>query len=62
MTLVTDGHILVDENGEAWIDSTNVKVIEVVLDKLSHGSTAEEMHIQLPLPHCQGGRMFGFMD
>ena len=27
-------HIWLDERGRAWIDDTNVKVIEVVLDKL----------------------------
>ncbi|MGH7968163.1 MAG: DUF433 domain-containing protein [Limisphaerales bacterium] len=32
----------------AWIDQTNVKVIEVVLDKLAHGSSPEEMHFQFP--------------
>lgn len=32
----------------AWIDQTNVKVIEVVLDKLAHASTPEEMHFQYP--------------
>lgn len=41
-------HICVDEDGVAWIDDTNVKVVEVVLDKLAHGSSVEEMHFQLP--------------
>lgn len=41
-------HIKLDESGVAWIDDTNVKVIEVVLDKLAHGSSTEEMHIQYP--------------
>jgi uncharacterized protein (DUF433 family) len=27
-------HIWLDETGRAWIDETNIKVIEVVLDKL----------------------------
>jgi uncharacterized protein (DUF433 family) len=48
MTLVTEGHILLDDMGEAWIDDTNVKVIEVVLHKLAHESIAEEMHVQYP--------------
>jgi len=30
----------------AWIDQTNVKVIEVVLDKLAHGWSPEEIHFQ----------------
>jgi uncharacterized protein (DUF433 family) len=41
-------HIHLDESGKAWIDDTNVKVIEVVLDKLAHGSSPEEMHFQYP--------------
>lgn len=41
-------HIQVDDQGVAWIADTNVKVIEVVLDKLAHGSSAEEMHFQFP--------------
>ena len=41
-------HIQVDDHGVAWIDNTNVKVIGVVLDKLPHGSSAEEMHFQYP--------------
>ena len=34
MTTVTEGHIFLDEAGEAWIDNTNVKVIEVALDMM----------------------------
>ena len=45
-SLVT--HVRVDDRGVAWIDDTNVKVIEVVLDKLAHGASAEEMHLQYP--------------
>jgi uncharacterized protein (DUF433 family) len=32
----------------AWIDNTNVKVVEVVLDKIANGSSPEEMHLQYP--------------
>jgi len=32
----------------AWIDQTNIKVIEVVMDKMTHGSSPEEMHFQYP--------------
>jgi uncharacterized protein (DUF433 family) len=46
MTTVTTSHIRLDARGVAWIDDTNVKVIEVVLDKLAHGSSPEEMHFQ----------------
>jgi uncharacterized protein (DUF433 family) len=48
MILTQTHHIRVDDGGVAWIDDTNVKVIEVVVDKLAHGSSAEEMHLQYP--------------
>ena len=48
MSSIATTHIEIDENGVAWIDDTNVKVIEVVVDKLAHGSSAEEMHFQYP--------------
>jgi uncharacterized protein (DUF433 family) len=41
-------HIHLDDTGVAWIDDTNVKVIEVVVEKLSQGSSPEEMHFQHP--------------
>ena len=41
-------HIHRDDRGRAWIDATNVKVIEVVLDHLAYGWTPEEMHLQHP--------------
>jgi uncharacterized protein (DUF433 family) len=40
--------IQVDEQGIAWITGTNVKVIEVVLDKLAYGWSPEEIHFQHP--------------
>jgi uncharacterized protein (DUF433 family) len=30
----------------AWIDDTNVKVIEVALERIAHGSSPEEIHGQ----------------
>ena len=48
MPAETATHIWLDDRGVAWIDQTNVKVIEVVLDKLAHGSSPEEMHFQYP--------------
>jgi uncharacterized protein (DUF433 family) len=41
-------HIRTDGEGRAWIDDTNVKVIEVVKDWLAHGSSPEEMALQHP--------------
>ena len=46
MSQTTTAHIHLDERGRAWIDDTNTKVIEVVLDKLAHGSSPEEIHFQ----------------
>lgn len=48
MTAVATGHIWLDEQGVAWIDDTNTKVIEVVLEKLAYGSDPEEIHEQHP--------------
>ena len=48
MSTAATAHIEIDENGVAWIDDTKVKVIEVVLDKIAHGSSPEEMHLQYP--------------
>jgi uncharacterized protein (DUF433 family) len=49
-TLTPSGtaHILLDEQGRAWIDDTNVKVIEVVLDKLGYGLSPEEIFAEHP--------------
>ena len=40
--------IEVDEQSTAWITGTNVKVMEVVLDKLAYGWSPEEIHFQHP--------------
>jgi uncharacterized protein (DUF433 family) len=48
MSTIATAHIEVDENGVAWIDHTKVKVIEVVIDKIVHGSSPEELHFQYP--------------
>ena len=46
MSITDTRHIRLDATGVAWIDDTNVKVIEIVVDKIAHGSSAEEMHFQ----------------
>ena len=46
-TIITP-HVWTDANGRAWIDQTNVKVVEVVLDHLAYGWNLEEMHYQHP--------------
>ncbi len=48
MTTVLSTLIELDENGVAWVSDTKVKVIEVAVDKLAHGSSPEEMHFQYP--------------
>jgi uncharacterized protein (DUF433 family) len=48
MTPVIESYIEIDENRVAWIADTRVKVIEIALDKLAHGSSPEELHFQYP--------------
>jgi uncharacterized protein (DUF433 family) len=46
MQTTTTAHIHLDERGVAWIDDTNVKVVEVVLDTRAYGWSPEEIHAQ----------------
>src|SRR5216684_3208648 len=46
MVAVLNSLIEIDENGVPWISGANTKVIEVVLDKIAHGWSPEEMHRQ----------------
>ncbi len=41
-------HIYLDERGVAWIDDTNMKVVEVVLDKRAYDWSPEEISAQHP--------------
>lgn len=41
-------HIRLDERGVAWIDNSRIKVIEVAMDHLAYGWSAEEIHRQHP--------------
>ena len=41
-------HVRLDKSGVAWIDDTNVKVIEVIEEHLAHGQGPEEIHLQHP--------------
>jgi uncharacterized protein (DUF433 family) len=50
------GHVHTDKQGVAWIDDTNVKVIEVVLDRLAYGWSPEEIHFQHP--HLSLGQIY----
>ena len=46
MSTVPMEHVWLDERGVAWIDDTNVKVVEVALDQTAHGLSAEEIFSQ----------------
>jgi uncharacterized protein (DUF433 family) len=48
METVAASHVWLDEQGVAWIDDTNVKVIEIALDQIANGWSAEEIHRQDP--------------
>jgi uncharacterized protein (DUF433 family) len=48
VTAVFTTQIELDDQGVAWIASANVKVTEVVLDKMAHGWSPEEIHFQHP--------------
>lgn len=41
-------HINRDKHGVAWVDDTNVKVVELALDHLAYGWSAEAIHEQFP--------------
>jgi uncharacterized protein (DUF433 family) len=41
-------HITVDEEGVARVDETTVKVIEIALDHLAYGWSADAIHEQFP--------------
>ena len=48
MPAAAQPHIEVDEQGVAWISDSRVKVVEIALDKMVHGSSPEEIHFQYP--------------
>ena len=48
MTATLATHIEIDARGIAWLAGTRTKVIEIVLDKLTHGWSPEEIHFQHP--------------
>jgi uncharacterized protein (DUF433 family) len=48
MSIALSPHIVLDDHGVAWLDGTTVKVKEVVVDVLAHGSSPEEIHFQYP--------------
>jgi uncharacterized protein (DUF433 family) len=40
--------ILLDEEGRAWIEGANTRVLQVAMDKYAHDWTAEEIQEQHP--------------
>ena len=48
MTTATTVPIHLDDRGVAWVDETNVKVKEIVMDQIGYGWTPGEMHYQHP--------------
>ena len=46
ISVLATAHIRLDDRGVAWIDDTNIKVIEVALDMIAHGWSPEEIHFQ----------------
>jgi uncharacterized protein (DUF433 family) len=48
MPTVAHNHVRLDKRGVAWIDDTTTKVVEVALDQIAHGWSAEEIHFQHP--------------
>lgn len=43
MSVVSINHIWLDERNVAWIDQTNMKVIEIALERLARGSSVKEI-------------------
>lgn len=41
-------YLRLDDRGVPWIEGTNTKVVEVVLDHLAHGLSAEEICMEHP--------------
>ncbi len=48
MPATINAHIVVDEKGVAWIDDSNVKVIEVALDMIADRMSPDQIHHQHP--------------
>jgi type III restriction enzyme len=45
---LTSAQVELDASGVAWISGTRTKVIEVALERIARGSSAEEIHLQYP--------------
>lgn len=43
MSVVSSNHIRIDDRNVVWIDQTNIKVLEIALDRIAHVSSVEEI-------------------
>jgi uncharacterized protein (DUF433 family) len=43
MSTVVETHVHLDDRGVAWIDDANLKVIEIALEHIAHGSSPAEI-------------------
>jgi uncharacterized protein (DUF433 family) len=43
VSTISEPHIRFDDHNVAWIDDTNIKVIEIALERIAHGSSPEEI-------------------
>jgi uncharacterized protein (DUF433 family) len=48
MSTTVASHIVLDDRGRPCVEGTNTKVVEIVLDKLAYGWSAEEIHRHHP--------------
>lgn len=46
MATAVTSHVWLDERGVAWIDDTNLKVLEIAQETLAHGFSPEEIRYQ----------------
>ena len=43
MSTTSETHIRLDDQNVAWIDDSNIKVIEIALERIAHGASPEEI-------------------
>ena len=48
VTAIANPHIVLDDQGRAWIEGANTRVLQVAADRYAHGWSPEEIHFQHP--------------
>jgi uncharacterized protein (DUF433 family) len=43
MSTICESHVHLDEYGVAWVDDSNIKVVEIALERIAHGYSPEEI-------------------